>query len=144
MNGLENFDWDNYDSNVHPFVAETVKQWSLEEFLDNYVTVYKDTVICAGRDSLEEWPALIFKNYNCFNIKVINLKNLSFFQILKFKKYLTVEKKKSGFYLLSGDLPEDYDYDECVLERWENIRKESAKRKGGGIIPNVIGVEDYY
>lgn len=145
MNDLEDFDWEAYLKEPrHPLHLITLEGVPLSEFLKQCVVMYKDTAIVWYKDKPEEWPVIVFKNYDKRKIKVFNITKFSFFEILKFKEHLSIVKTEGDELVLLMDdccFDEEFKGDRATIEMWK--RKKAAEEKRAAAkrwwwIPNTV------
>ena len=124
---MENFDYEDFERTpVHPFLRPVIRSWSLKDFLRQQVSIRECTKLLY-HTKLFEWPSFEFMDYDGNKEVVVNVKCLSYFEMLKYCDYLEV-KEVDCCYLLNGKLPEDFYYDKAVRERWKDCAEAADKR----------------
>ena len=114
----------------NPFLATTIGIKSFKEFLSQAIFVSNDTISFLGfENNTVELPTLIFTDYNYHKVVVINLMDLSFFEIIKYIDVLVIEDKGFDVYVLRGKMPEDFYHDRAILERWQDYIEAKEQRQ---------------
>lgn len=112
----------------NPFLVPTEEIYFFKDFLKKCVIMKFEMKPVFVNDKVIDTPFLIFRNYNEQEERIVNFMNLTMLELLKYRDYLYIEKKESGYQLLRGNMPEEFYVDRSTKEYWKDMVEAAKKR----------------